>query len=222
MILLRPLLLALTLSLSSFALHAAQEKQPVSEQKIEEIQVYSELDDIVLGTDEAPIMLVEYSSINCTHCANFHHKAFQNLKEKYIDTKKVQMVFKHFPLDYQAVEYMSLVAKQPHDKWMGLLDIAYERQEEWIGKPPETLAKILGISPEDCKAARACEHTKELIMAKRFNAEQVIDIEATPTFHLFYKVNGVEKNLLINKGITPKDLTKKLDEILKIADKIST
>ena len=129
------------------------------------------------------------------------------------------MVFKHFPLDYQAVEYMSLIVKQPHDKWLGLLNIAYERQKEWLGHPPEKLAEVLGISKKDCAAARACEETKERIIAKRFNAEQVVEINATPTFHIFYKVKGIEKNVLINDGITVTDLNKKLDEILAIADK---
>ena len=212
-----PLLFVAALTLTSFSTLAKD--TPAADKPMEKIETYPEINDIVLGSDDAPIMMVEYSSINCTHCADFHHKAFDDLKKKYIDTKKIQIVFKHFPLDFQAVEYMSLIVKQPHDKWLGLLDVAYERQKEWLGQPPEKLAKILGISAEECKSALACDHTKELIMAKRFNAEQVIDIEATPTFHLFYKVKGVDKNLLINKGITPKDLTKKLDEILKIADK---
>ena len=181
--------------------------------------VYPELNDIVMGSDKAPIMLVEYSSINCTHCARFRHEAIKALKERYIKTGKVQMVYRHFPLDYPAVEYMSIVAQQPQEKWPELLDVAYERQKDWLGKPIEKLGEVLGISDKECKKAMACEETKGLIMAKRFNAEKVVDIQATPTFHLFYTEKGVEKSLLINDGISPKDLFKKLDELLAKADR---
>tara|TARA_R110002095_G_scaffold126453_5_gene109571 strand:+ start:726 stop:1385 length:660 start_codon:yes stop_codon:yes gene_type:complete len=195
-----------------------KENTPSNKEAQENAIVYPELNDIVVGNDKAPIMLVEYSSINCTHCAKFHHSALKDLKEKYINTGKVQLVYRHFPLDYPAVEYMSLVAQQPPEKWLDLLDVAYERQGEWVGKPVEKLGEILGISAQECKKAMACEETKGLIMAKRFNAEKVVDIQATPTFHIFYTEKGVEKSLLINDGITPKDLLKKLDELLaKIA-----
>lgn len=186
----------------------------------EENIVYPELNDIVLGSDNAPLKLVEYSSINCTHCAHFRHVALKKLKEKYINTGKIQLIYRHFPLDYPAVEYMSLVAKHPHEKWPALLEVAYERQGEWIGKPVEKLGEILGMNTQECKQAMGCEETKGLIMAKRFNAEKVVDIQATPTFHIFYTEKGVEKSLLINEGITPKDLLKKLDELLEKADRV--
>jgi len=210
---------------SSFAVeNAPPPKQPNNQENTaqtteEDNIVYPELNDIIIGSDKAPIMLVEYSSINCTHCAHFRHEAIKVLRERYIETGKVQMVYRHFPLDYPAVEYMSIVAQQPQEKWPELLDIAYERQEDWLGHPIEKLGEILGISAKDCKKAVACEETKGLIMAKRFNAEKVVDIQATPTFHLFYTEKGVEKSLLINEGISPKDLFKQLDQLLEKADR---
>ncbi len=221
-------LLAFLLSLtpwSSFAAETARAPEQVTNDgntaQVDEENnvVYPELNDIVMGSDKAPIMLVEYSSINCTHCARFHHEAIKVLKERYIETGKVQMVYRHFPLDYPAVEYMSIVAQQPQEKWPELLDVAYERQKDWLGKPIEKLGEVLGISAKECKKAMACEETKGLIMAKRFNAEKVVDIQATPTFHLFYTEKSVEKSLLINEGISPKDLFNKLDELLTKADR---
>lgn len=213
-------------SCSSFAAAIASAPQQTNNQEKttqvaeEDNIVYPELNDIIMGSDKAPIMMVEYSSINCTHCADFRHKGLKELKERYIETGKVQMVYRHFPLDYTAVEYMSIVAQQPQEKWPELLDIAYEHQKDWLGKPIEKLGEVLGISAKDCKKAMACEETKGLIMAKRFNAEKVVDIQATPTFQLFYTEKGVEKSLLINEGISPKDFFKKLDELLAKADRI--
>ncbi|NCP62630.1 MAG: thioredoxin domain-containing protein [Alphaproteobacteria bacterium] len=205
---------------STLPSEGSENKENAAQAAEEDNIVYPELNDIVIGSDKAPIILVEYSSINCTHCARFRHKSIKDLKERYITPGKVRTVYKHFPLDYSAVEYMSIVAQQPQEKWPELLEKAYERQNDWLGHPVEKLGEILGISAEDCKKALACDETKGLIMAKRFNAEKVVDIQATPTFHIFYTEKGVKKSLLINEGITPEDLFKKLDELLEKADRV--
>lgn len=57
------------------------------------------LGDKVLGRDDAPVTIIEYASLTCGHCANFHNKTFPALKEKYIDTGKVRLIFREFPLD---------------------------------------------------------------------------------------------------------------------------
>ena len=174
---------------------------------------------IIWGKNSAAIKVVEYSSINCRHCSSFHSEAFkQRLREKFIEPGTVQMLFKHFPLDYTAVEYFSLIVNEPYEQWGDLLDRAFARQADWFGHPPEKLAGILGISSEKCKEARACEEKKDLIMAIRFNAEQTIDIEATPSFHIFWKEKGEQKSLLINQGILPDKLIEQLDAIALLAD----
>lgn len=181
----------------------------------EDQQSFPEIDDIVYGSPEAKVALVEYSSVNCTHCAAFR-KAFRDpFKKAFLDTNKVQVILKHFPLDYTAVEYMSLIVKQPKDKWLDLFEKALATQPEWLGKKPEVLAQVLGISEQDCKVALGCQTTKQLVMAKRFNAEQVVEINATPSFLIIYRQNKDLKFELINEGITPDELLAKLDKIYK-------
>src|SRR5262245_16618107 len=74
-----------------------------SEVPTEELLKPGSLPDLVLGKDDAPITVVEYASMTCGHCANFHNKVFPTLKEKYIDTGKVRFVMREFPLDKLAV-----------------------------------------------------------------------------------------------------------------------
>ncbi len=194
-------------------------------------EVYPEIDDIVLGEANAPITLIEYSSINCTHCADFHKTTFKELKRKFIETAKVQYALKHFPLDFSAVEAMSIIAKQPKDTWLKHIETAFDTQKDWIGKDLKKLGKILNISAEDYTNALACEKTKTLVMAKRYNAEQIIDIDATPTFLILYRPNDKNgsdkkndldnkkekalKHVLFNKGVSQEDLFKTLDKIYK-------
>ena len=189
----------------------AQDKSPQG------IEYYPEIDDMTFGSEDAKVALIEYSSINCTHCADYHGRFHQAFYKEFVETGKIHYVLKHFPLDFAAVEYMSLIVKEPQGKWFPLFEKALATQKQWVGKPPKVLAKILGVSKKQCEAALKCEKTRALIMAKRFNAEQSVDIQATPTFLIVYKKNdkgelGAE---LYNQGVAPEDLSKRLRELYK-------
>lgn len=60
-------------------------------------------DDVVLGSADAPVTLMEYASSTCPHCAEFHETVWEQLKTTYIDTGKVRYVFREFPTAPEAV-----------------------------------------------------------------------------------------------------------------------
>ena len=67
-----------------------------------------------LGDKNAPIQFVEYVSLTCSHCAEFHVKKLPILKEKYIDKGKLRLEMRDFPLDglaLRAAAMARLVAK---------------------------------------------------------------------------------------------------------------
>ena len=49
------------------------------------------LKDRIMGDPNAPVEIVEYSSLTCPHCRNFHLNVLPEIKKKYIDTGKVKM-----------------------------------------------------------------------------------------------------------------------------------
>jgi protein-disulfide isomerase len=51
-------------------------------------------DDMVLGSPQARVTLIEYASAACPHCAHFHETVFPQLKTNYIDTGKVFFIFR--------------------------------------------------------------------------------------------------------------------------------
>lgn len=57
-------------------------------------------DDAVLGDEDAPITIVEFSDYQCPYCRSFFEGAYAELKSKYIDTGKVRLVFRDYPLDF--------------------------------------------------------------------------------------------------------------------------
>jgi len=55
-------------------------------------------DDPSLGSENAPITIVEFSDFQCPYCARFEQDTFPELKSRYIDTGLVKIVFRDFPL----------------------------------------------------------------------------------------------------------------------------
>lgn len=51
-----------------------------------------------LGSDAAPVKVVEFGDFDCPHCATFEREVFQRLKSEFIDTGQVQFFFIHFPI----------------------------------------------------------------------------------------------------------------------------
>ena len=59
--------------------------------------------DFVIGSEDAKITIIEYASLSCSHCADFHVNTLETLKNEYIDTGKVRMVFRDYPFNYPAL-----------------------------------------------------------------------------------------------------------------------
>jgi protein-disulfide isomerase len=57
-------------------------------------------DDMKVGSDSAPVVIVEFSDFQCPFCRKFYTDSYQNLKQEYIDTGKVQLVYRDFPLSF--------------------------------------------------------------------------------------------------------------------------
>ncbi len=83
-------------------------------------------DDIKLGSDNAPVVVIEFSDYQCPFCRKFWLYSFSKMKTEYIDTGKVQFVYRDFPLLFhqgaekgaQAVECADVQNKgwEMHDK----------------------------------------------------------------------------------------------------------
>jgi len=78
------------------------------------------LGDMSLGDEKAPVTIIEYASMTCPHCANFHETTYPELKKKYIDTGKVRFIFREFPLEQLAAAASMLArcgGKERFSRW---------------------------------------------------------------------------------------------------------
>ncbi|MFH1722232.1 MAG: thioredoxin domain-containing protein [Candidatus Altiarchaeota archaeon] len=57
-------------------------------------------DNPTIGNSDAPVTIIEYSDFQCPYCSRFITGAYAEIKKQYIDTGKVRLAFKHFPLGF--------------------------------------------------------------------------------------------------------------------------
>lgn len=147
------------------------------------------LPEMALGSADAPVTIHEYSSLTCGHCANFHRETLPEIKKAYIDSGKVRLVFRDFPLDNLAFAAALLPHCAGPQRYFGFLEVLFRTQETWAGgKDPlnelKKLARLGGLSASDFDA---CLNNQALFVAIRDRAAadgKAYDIEATPTFRI--------------------------------------
>src|SRR5262245_53403620 len=89
------------------------------------------LPEIVMGKDDAPVTIVEYADLTCPACAAFHTTVLPKIKEKYIDTGKVRLLFREFPTNTPAIVAFMTVRCVGPEKAPPLISALFSKQEEW-------------------------------------------------------------------------------------------
>lgn len=156
----------------------------------------STIRDMVQGSADAPIELIEYGSFTCPHCAAFHGDQYQQIKTNYIDTGKVRFIFREVYFDRFGL-WASMIARCGGDlRYFGIADIIYNTQQDWAagGDPAliaENLRKIGLTAGLDAGMLDTClnDATMAETLVAWYNENNTRDgIEGTPTFF----VNGVK------------------------------
>ena len=146
------------------------------------------LGDKVLGSDSAPVTIVEYASVTCPHCATFHQKTYPALKSKYIDTGKVKLIFREFPTQPAAVATAGfMLARCAEDKYYPMLDAIFSQQQSWAQDPYNGLLRIArqaGFSQEKFEACLKDQKLAEQIQAVAQRGNEEFKVESTPTFFI--------------------------------------
>jgi protein-disulfide isomerase len=167
--------------------------------------------DVVLGSDKAPVTIIEYASMTCPHCAHFSETTFPELKKRYIDTGKVRYTLREFPLDALAAAGFMLARCAGQDKYMPIVETLFAKQADWVVKDPveplKSIAKQFGFTEETFNQCLANQKVLDDIQAVRDRAAQKLAVNSTPTFF----VNG--KRLV--GDVTIEQLTKEIEPYLK-------
>jgi len=143
--------------------------------------------DYVLGSNDAPVTMIEYASFTCPHCAAFHRETLPQLKTDYIDTGMVRLAFRHFPLNGLDLQAGMMATCMGDDVYLRTVDVLFANQQEWAVQEGalEELARIGRMAGLTEEAFNECVNDEELaqqIVARRQEAIDTFNVQSTPTF----------------------------------------
>ena len=149
------------------------------------------------GEESAPVVMIEYASLTCSHCAEFYKSVFPKLKKNYIDKGLLRMIHREIYFDRVGL-WAALIARcsNNNEKYFGILKILYEDQARWSGSNDndtivEELLKVSAKAGMSRASAISCleDEKKALDLVKEFKSYVKKDeIESTPTF----VINGIK------------------------------
>jgi protein-disulfide isomerase len=165
----------------------AQVAAPQPEQTFDSMDVTD--GDFFLGKADAPITLVEYASLTCPHCADFHANVLPEIKKDYIDTGKARLIYRDFPLDRLALAGSMVAQCSGRDRYFGFLQVLFQSQMQWAraANPIEALAQIArlgGITATEFDACLKNEEQEKGIFQKRLDASNKFKVSSTPTIFI--------------------------------------
>lgn len=147
------------------------------------------LPDMYLGAEDAPVVMVEYASMTCPHCASFHEKVLPDLKEKYIETGKLKLIFREFPLDPRAYAASMLARCADDEFYFPMVDVLFKQQSVWARaddpRPPLLqIAKLAGFTQESFEECLKNQELLDKVNETRKKAAEVYGVSGTPSFFI--------------------------------------
>lgn len=166
------------------------------------------LPEVSIGKPEAPVLIIDYSSLTCNHCAHFYLDVIPQIQKKYIDPGYVRIVFRDFPGDKVSLEAHQIAWCKGEIKYLDFVKLLYSTQEKWLSAPdPIAALKSIvaqnGISAEQFDAALKNQELLEKIISVRLEGQKKYKINATPTIIINAKMH--------NKALSMQEI----DDILK-------
>ncbi|WP_299553566.1 DsbA family protein [uncultured Tateyamaria sp.] len=157
--------------------------------------------EMQLGNPDAPVTVIEYASYTCPHCASFHAGAYKQLKSDYIDTGKINFIYREVYFDRFGL-WASAIARcaGTPETFFGVTDMLYAGQSEWAragGGDPAQIAdelrkigRLAGLSGDALEACLTdADNLRTLVGWYQQNAAED-GINSTPSF----VINGTKYN----------------------------
>jgi protein-disulfide isomerase len=156
-----------------------------------------------VGDAHAPVQVMEFFSLTCTHCAAFARETFPQVKSELIDKGKLRYVFRDFPLDRVALLGEMVARALPPDRYEPFLLAMFRTQDRWAFaqgvNSTEEIGKMAALAGLPADAYQKVIHDDKLrawMLAEQAAAEKKYGVNSTPTF----VVNGPKAKDLVHAG----------------------
>lgn len=145
----------------------------------------------VLGQSDAPITFAVFGDYQCGYTKQFFEEVFPQLKESYIDTGKVKLVYKHFPVREESkIEAEASLCAHDQGKFWPFVSLLFEKREEWSQEDNITFDKYVNELGLDENTFSNCldQHSHRAHVEEDYDEGSELGIPGTPTFF----INGMK------------------------------
>lgn len=146
-------------------------------------------DDAIHGDEDAPVTIVEFSDYECPFCGRFFTQTLPQIQEKYIDTGKVRLVYRDFPLGFHPLAMPAAIAAECA-KEQGGDKVYYQYHDTIFANQPslsvdnlKKWAADLGLNAASFNECLDTEKYKDEVN-KDFADGQSYGVQGTPAFFI--------------------------------------
>jgi protein-disulfide isomerase len=164
-----------------------------------DVMAPSPLPEMSFGRADAPVTIIEYASLTCPHCRNFHLKTYPQFKKEYVDTGKVRYILREFPIGKASGAATIALRCASPDKYLILFGKFMEQQPSWVSQevrldPIFNVAAQVGMSRQQFDA---CRENQAMIDGLKWVKDRgrKLGVVGTPNFFVGDKL--VKKELSI-------------------------
>ena len=137
-----------------------------------------------LGSSAASLTIIEFTDFECPFCAKFHQETFPQIKKEYIDTGKVKIVVKNFPLSIHKNAQIAAEAGEcafEQEKFWEYKDTLFKNQEALEVDDLKKYARDLGLDSQKFDNCLDSGKYKDEVQADLKEGEEA-GVTGTPTF----------------------------------------
>lgn len=152
-----------------------------------------------LGSENAPITMIEFGDYQCFYCNNFFHNTEPDIVKNYVDTGKVRMYFKDFTIIGQDSVYAANAAHcaQEQGKFWEYHDMLYSNwageNTGWASNANLTqFAKQVGLNQDQFTQCVTQSKYLNVIRSSVSDANN-LGLTGTPDFFIIGQDNSITK-----------------------------
>ena len=151
------------------------------------------LPEMSMGSAKAPVVVINYSSLTCGHCAQFHTEVLPKIEKNFVKPGYVRIIFRDYPGDQVSLKAHQLAWCKGEIKYLDFVKLLYETQEKWLlaSDPVAELKSIAlqhGITAEQFDKCLKNQELMDKIIQIRLEGQKKYNIKATPTIIINAKI----------------------------------
>jgi len=141
------------------------------------------------GNADAKVVVEEWFSLTCSHCAHFAKEVYPKVKAELIDTGKVRLVYRDFPLDQIALTAAMVARALPAERYSAFIHALFASQDRWAFNRQANnqeeiwkMAALAGMNRATFDATVADATFKTWILEAQQDANKKLQVNSTPSF----------------------------------------